>query len=666
MINFYKKVLYGILLVISIILPEIIIGFLPQLPFPSMVIHLIGAVTTILLILFYLRRNSAATSEIEKHLQTITEGTEDLSAFSDSRNKGRFDSMTLTVNNLLEHFHHSFVSIKNLWRKDYEIGLDIQSNSNTIFNSARNIEKSTESLQNLTGQLDHMVSDSTALISDIQNVLNDAQDVYNEQSTAVEESSASVEELISSINNIAGISEAKRKILNELSLVAEKGKDDIEKTIQAFSSIGEATKFMQELVAMIEEVAERTNLLSMNAAIEAAHAGDAGKGFAVVADEIKKLAESSSKSTASIASSLRGINTNIEDTIEDSAALKHSIDDILMNVRETTDSMEEILNGMSEMSSGTVQISSALNNLQTTSNESKRYNSEILEKADMLQNNFIEVEKQSQTNSAEVDTILNDVHTISDSLEVLFNLSDNNSQNLVHMRSRLDQIKNRKRFICDYLPPFQFVGDNIITGVFTEAVELMLSHVGEDAHVEFMAWKEAQDLTMNTPDVFLMTVIRSAQREKQFRWIGPIIPDTSHLYRLSERDDIVINGPEDLRKLRLGCVEGTWGYNYFLSKGIDKNNITTVETHSMSLQNLLLGNVDVIPVTALQLNHQLKIMNRSKDQLTPAYSITEFSTDMYMVTSLKTSDEVYMHYVNAFEAVKNTEKYKNILMKYQG
>ena len=661
-----KRYIYIILGVISTILPEILIQTIPgPLPFPPIVIHLAGAVVTILIAYLLIRNITDIFQSLKEHLATITDGTREITACPDDGSSRRVNSMTSSVNALLEYFHHSFVSIKNLWRKDYEIGLDIQSNANTIFDSARNIEASADSLQGVTTGLDKMVSDSMGLIDGIQTSLTGANQLYYDQSSAVEESSASVEELISSIQNIAGISEAKRKALSDLLTVVQKGKDDIDKTMNAFASIGEATKFMQELVEMIEEVAERTNLLSMNAAIEAAHAGESGKGFAVVAEEIKHLAESSRNSTSSISSSLKGINSNIDETIEGSSALKTSIDAILMNVRETAGSMEEILNGMSEMSAGTIQISEALTNLKTTSNETKRHRDGVIEKTGRLHENLMKVDKQSKANSNDVNKITGDVHTISDSLGVLFNLSDNNSQNLVHMRSRLDQFKNRKRFICDYLPPFQYVGDNIITGVFTEAVELMLSHIGESEHIEFMSWQEAQDLAMDTPDVFLMTVIRSAQREKQFRWIGPIVPDTSHLYRLAGRDDIVINNAADLGKYRAGCVSGTWGYNYFIKGGMDEKNITTYETHSMCIQNLLLGNVDVIPIAELQLNHQLKEMNRSIDQVVPAYSITEFSTDLYMVTSLKTSDAVYNRYAAAFEAVKNTGKYKKILAKYR-
>ena len=654
---------------LSTVLPELVITFYPgALPVPGIVLHLAGTIVTAVLVYAIIMNMLRNLNGLKAHLRNIAEGVEELSGYEAKKRyaeSGRLSSIYLAVNDLLEHFHHSFVSIKNLWRKDYEIGLDIQSNTNTIFKSAQSIESSTESLQGVTKELDQMVSDSMGLIDGIQRSLSEAQDVFHEQNAAVSESSASVEELISSINNIAGISESKRQNLQQLLVVVEKGKEDIEKTLNAFSSIGEATKFMQELVEMIEEVADRTNLLSMNAAIEAAHAGEAGKGFAVVAAEIKNLAESSRASTSSISSSLKTINRNIEETIEDSAALNTSIDGILSSVKETNDSMQEILNGMTEMSSGTIQISEALMNLQSTTSESKRHTDEIVAKSGMLYENLSNVEQQSLANFDGVNRITGDVHTISDSLGLLFDLSDNNSRNLENMRSRLDQIKNRKRFICDYLPPFQYVDNNAITGVFTEAVELMLSNIGENEHIEFMPWNEAQQLTMDEPDIFLMTIIKNKAREKNFRWIGPIVPDQSSLFKLREREDVVINSPSDLNKYKLGCVTGTWGYNYFQSKGIPAGNITTVETHSMSIQNLLLGNVDIIPITGLQLNHQLKMMNRSQDDVVQAFPITEFSTDLYMVTSLKTSDEVYDKYQKAFEAVKNTAAYKKIIEKYR-
>ena len=113
----------------------------------------------------------------------------------------------------------------------------------------------------------------------------------------------------------------------------------------------------------MQNIASQTNLLSMNAAIEAAHAGEAGKGFAVVADEIRKLAESSSEQSKIISAVLKKIKTSID-------AITHSTEDVLKKfdaidegVRTVAQQDKTILNAMDEQGQGSKQILQAMSRL---------------------------------------------------------------------------------------------------------------------------------------------------------------------------------------------------------------------------------------------------------------------------------------------------------------
>jgi methyl-accepting chemotaxis protein len=606
----------------------------------------------------------ASAASLEKHLASVMSGIAAPGSSTDPKRQGMLSMLAGGIHGSLAHIRIKLVAVKNIWRKNYELSQDIRSNSQAISEGIQVVSRSSDLLENSAAKLDGKISDSKKTIDAMQATLENANAVSESQAAAVEESSAAIEELISSIRSIAGISEEKRSALNRLAVTVERSRTEINNTIDAFASINESTRSILDLAVLIREIAEQTNLLSMNAAIEAAHAGEQGRGFAVVADEIKKLAESSRKNASSISGTLKGVRASIDHSLSTSGVLKASIDEVLGSVRETTSSMEEIISGMSEMSAGTAQISAALSTLVETSEESKKNTAEILGTSRLLQEHIGEIENNSESNVSEVKTITRSVHRISESLKLLSTISEDNARNLTLMRDKLETIPTRKRFVCDYLPPYQYIAEDKITGVFTEIVELLLADLHEEASIEFMPWAEAIAMAQDEPEIFLLTALRTAQREKQFRWIGPVVPDKHYLFRLSNRNDIKVRSAGDLKDYRLGSVANNYSYKYFIDNGVPEQNIHAVKVHSMNIQNLLLGEVDMIPMSTLQLTHQLQMMKRDMGDVTPAFLIDSFPTDAYLAVSVSTPDEVFSKYEEGFERIRKTREFKEILKKY--
>jgi len=625
--------------------------------YPALGAAAAGFLLTAGLILLGVRR-------VDRSARGILTGLEDREP-ENSRGPALRD-LSRRIRSLTGRIQNDNVAVKNLWRKEYELGQDIYSSSDSILQGIKAISGSAESLETTSGKLDENIGGSKQRIDEIQTALGRARSAFANQVSAVEESSASIEELISSIRNMAAISESKREALNRLSVLAEQGRGEIGKTLASFSSIGKTTQLMMDMIKVIGDIAERTNLLSMNAAIEAAHAGDRGRGFAVVADEVRKLAESSRMNADTISATLRGISADIGKTAESSALLKENINRILDQVNEAADSMGEIIGGMTEMSVGTAQISTALSTLAATSAEAKQYTDEISENSLVLQSNMKDVENHSGENLVRTRQITGEVHRITGSLSLLFDICEDNSRNLTQMRHRLDATGTEKRFVGDYIPPYQFVEGDRVTGVFTDVVRLMTRTLGVEDPIEFLPWDKAYQLAHDEPGVFMMTTLRTPQREKEFRWIGPVVPDTHYLYRLSERSDIRVLAAGDLKNYRLGCVTNNYAYKFFLDSGVPESGILTTDTQSMNIQNLLLGKVDLIPMSALQVAYQLKIMKRPPDTVTTAFAFTGFPTDAYMAASLSTPDDLYGRYAEAFEKVRKTPEYRTLLARYSG
>ena len=198
------------------------------------------------------------------------------------------------------------------------------------------------------------------------------------QTDAISQSSSSVEEIVSQIDFIHLSAEEKLKILEDLNLSSQEGTVKLENSLDSIRKLSKSSSEILEVIEVIEEISSRTNLLAMNAAIEAAHAGESGKGFAVVADEIRKLAEETGHNSSVIRQSLVTNNKHFEDSNIASQKLKDVFETITGQIGDVGHSLQEIVNSMKSLSKGTDSITSSVENL-LSSNDNVHLSLESME-----------------------------------------------------------------------------------------------------------------------------------------------------------------------------------------------------------------------------------------------------------------------------------------------
>lgn len=208
----------------------------------------------------------------------------------------------------------------------------------------------------------------------IEQNLQDLDRISDDQSANIAQTSAALEQMVASIKSVTNVIEGRQKKVDALKNRADNGSQVIEKTSKSFAQVSHHIDSIKQMISLITEISSQTNLLAMNAAIEAAHAGDQGRGFAVVAGEVRKLAESSASNATQIESSLKELINAIQDTgthVEDSGnafmsisqdvrEVKEGMDEIGFSVQELTKGSDEILIATSHMNKLTTEVIDAV------------------------------------------------------------------------------------------------------------------------------------------------------------------------------------------------------------------------------------------------------------------------------------------------------------------
>jgi methyl-accepting chemotaxis protein len=166
--------------------------------------------------------------------------------------------------------------------------------------------------------------------------------------------------MMATINSTAMMAQKKQSAIASLVDDMEQGRASMRETIDAVGTITRGVEGVSATIKVIGGIAANTNLLSMNAAIEAAHAGDAGRGFAVVAGEIRRLSETTRENSRNIANTLTGVIDGIKATTDRSSATDTLINTMAEEINGFANTMTELINSLGELSIGSREITTAL------------------------------------------------------------------------------------------------------------------------------------------------------------------------------------------------------------------------------------------------------------------------------------------------------------------
>ncbi|MDR2924077.1 MAG: methyl-accepting chemotaxis protein [Treponema sp.] len=326
----------------------------------------IGGISILLglvLILFLLRQIFSPIGKISVMLKEISMGEGDLTGRIETGKDDEIGELAGYFNMTLDKIRKLVVAIKGEAANLHNIGGDLASHMQQTAGSVHNITANIEAVNEKINSQSASVSQTSATMEQVTVNIGKLGQNVEAQTESVSRSSSAIEKMIANIESVTQTLGRNAESVQELIKVSDDGRGSLQKVTQDIQEIERESEGLLEINSVMENISSQTNLLSMNAAIEAAHAGEAGKGFAVVAGEIRKLAESAAHQSKTISDVLKKIKASIDTITGSTRTALEKFQIVDERVRAVSEQETNIHSAMEEQGHGSRQILEAVGRL---------------------------------------------------------------------------------------------------------------------------------------------------------------------------------------------------------------------------------------------------------------------------------------------------------------
>jgi methyl-accepting chemotaxis protein len=378
----------------------------------QIIIGIISIIIGLIMLTFITRMIFKPIKEINSILTEIAEGDGDLTKRIKLDKENEIGNLAFSFNMTLDKIKALFIIVKNATKILSDTGNELSSN---MTETAAAVNEITANVQSIKGRIINQstsVSETHATMEQVVVNIDKLNVHVEEQSTYVAQASSAIEEMVANTRSVTDTlikNAANVKALKETSEAGHLGLQEVSADIK---EIAHESEGLLAINSVMENISSQTNLLSMNAAIEAAHAGESGKGFAVVAGEIRKLAESSGEQSKTIGIVLKKMKDSIDKITRSTENVMDKFRAIDSNVKTVTEQEHVIRNAMEEQGAGSKQVLDGVGNVNEITRHVRSGSLEMLEGSKEVIQESTNLEKITQ----EITNGMNEMATGADQI----------------------------------------------------------------------------------------------------------------------------------------------------------------------------------------------------------------------------------------------------------